>query len=394
MPEQAANKTTFFRCTTDKQKRDVLLQNDYASPAGSVCWLLGGGPCLNQADMKLLQESPAPKMSVNLAGTGLIRPDFWTSYDPTQRFMRSVYLDAGIMKFVSRRRSMDIVPETTYKVCECPGLYFFESDNQRGFNDFLAADHRKVVDWNDSMVQAIDILYQLGFRTIYLLGCEMRVSPSSEMIDYARKRNVEYQPEKLLGDFVRECEAKGMSKADLSELQWPGQYHFEQRKPLDAAVSTDYHYFRVAQFLRLSRSAMSLAGMRLVSVSPESRLNDYLEVMSQQEASQQILEHVGDPRLEQTDGRYTDDQNRSPEQCGMMRDFQPLHWSQPAVANKKDNQNIAKPAVANDDPNQQRAQEYFVDEADLPVNPAPVKNELNQELERMKKSPVEIEEIG
>lgn len=393
--EQGSESTTFFRCTTDKQKRNVLLQDSFAGPAGSSCWLIGGGPSLKRADIELLKQSPAPKMCINLAGTGLIRPTFWTSYDPTQRFMRSVYLDAGIMKFVHRRRATDIVPETTYKVSDCPNLYFFDGDNQRGFHDFLSPNHQTIVDWNDSMVQAIDILYQLGFRTIYLLGCEMQISPSEEMVDYARKRNVDYRPEKLLGDFVRECEAKGIGQSELCELQWPQQYHFEQRKPLEAAAATDFHYFRVAQFLRLSRCAMSRAGMKLVSVTAQSRLNDFFDVQSQEEASRQILEQVGDPCSEQTAGRYTDKNNRLPKLCGMMRDFQPLHWSQKPSVEKKHERNVAKPCVAQKaNPDEPCEEKPYVDDADLPLNPVVEKGALNKELEQMKKHPAPIEEFG
>jgi len=387
MPEFCENGTTFFRWTTDKRKHETSLRNQFAGPGGSSCWLVGGGPSLKQADIELLNASPAPKMCINLAGAGLIRPTFWTSYDPTSRFLRSVYLDAGVMKFVHRRRAMDIVPETTFKVCECPNLYFFEGDSQRGFNDFLSQSHRTIVDWNDSMVQAIDILYQLGFRTVYLLGCEMRISASEEMIEFARQRNVEYRPEKLLGDFVKECEAKGISKAELASLQSPEQYHFEQQKSFEATISTDFHYFRVAQFMRLSREAISLAGMKLISVTPGSLLNDYFETINQAEASQRILESVGDPGKEQTAGRYTDDRVRLPKLGGMMRDFQPLHWSQKTVEQKVEPPG-KKRQVINTKP------QPMVDEADIQVERGVAPELLKEELERMKKYPVQIENEG
>ncbi len=383
MLESIENGTTFFRWTTDKQKREVLLRNQFAGPGGSSCWLIGGGTSLKNADIELLNASPAPKMCINLAGAGLIRPTFWTSYDPTSRFLRSVYLDAGVMKFVHRRRAMDIVPETTFKVCECPNLHFFEGDSQRGFNDFLSQSHRTIVDWNDSMVQAIDILYQLGFRTVYLLGCEMRISASEEMIQFARQRHVEYRPERLLGDFVKECEAKGMSKAELAELRSPEQYHFEQQKSFEAAISTDFHYFRVAQFLRLSREAMSLAGMKLVSVTPGSLLNDYFEEVNQAEASRRILASVGDPAKEQTAGRYTDDRVRLPGLGGTMRDFQPLHWSQKTVEPKVEPLKMNRQKI-------DKKPEMMIDEADIPAGRGIEPERLKEELEQMQNEAVLI----
>ncbi len=386
MEKPGENGGTFFRYTTDRRRQPVGIGNLFAGPGGSSCWLIGGGPSLSQVDIELLKGSPAPKMCINLAGSGLIRPTFWTSYDPTTRFQRSVYLDAGVMKFVHRRRAMDLVPETTYKVCECPNLYFFEGDSQRGFSDFLSPSQRTIVDWNDSMVQAIDILYQLGFRHVYLLGCEMRIHPPAEMIEYARQRHVEYRGEHLLGDFVKQCESKGIGQEVLRGFEISKQYHFEQNKSFEAAISTDFHYFRVAQFLRLARESISLAGMKLISVTPGSRLNDYFETIDQVEASRRILESVGDPAKEQTAGRYTSDRVRLPERCGMMRDFQPLHWR-----SKKEGGKIEAP------PKRRRAEagrksRPIVDEADIAIDREMEPERLKEEFERMMKNPMPIGE--
>ena len=180
----------FYRLQTDGVQVGAALEDVYSGPVDSACWLIGGGPSLAELPHGDIADSPIPKMVVNLAGSHLLRPTFWTSYDPSARFHRSVYLDPGIVKFVHRRRSMDLVPETTYKVCECPNTYFFERDGQRGVHDFLAATHTGIIDWADSMVQAIDILYRLGFRVIYLAGCEMRVRLSAEQLERAARAGV------------------------------------------------------------------------------------------------------------------------------------------------------------------------------------------------------------
>ncbi|WP_339912210.1 hypothetical protein, partial [Symmachiella dynata] len=194
--------TLFYRLTTDGRQLPAALDDAFAGPVASACWLIGGGPSLAELPHRLIDESPVPKMSVNLSGTRILRPNFWTSYDPSARFHRSVYLDPGILKFVHRRRAMDLVPETTYKVCECPGTYFFERDGQRGFHQFLSPTFTGIVDWADSMVQAIDILYRLGFRTIYLAGCEMRVRLSVAQLQCAAAAGIEFAPGELLRDFL------------------------------------------------------------------------------------------------------------------------------------------------------------------------------------------------
>ncbi|HUG89915.1 MAG TPA: hypothetical protein VML55_03715, partial [Planctomycetaceae bacterium] len=275
---------------------------------------------------------PAPKMAINLSGVRLLRPTFWTSYDPSCRFHRSIYLDAGIMKFVHRRRAMDLVPETTFKICDCPNLYFFDRNGSRGFANFLAPAQSGIIDWADSMVQAIDILYRLGFRTIYLAGCEMRIRPSRAQRARAAAAGVTYDPRELLRDFVRRCEQVGLAADELDSLGPAPLYHFDEHKPIRAAANADLHYFRIAQSLRLVRRSLTLAGMQLVSVTPHSRLNDYFPYVPVRKAAERIRRDVGDPKCEPVRGAYGRTEPRLPRGLGPMRDFPP-HGQRPQPPN-------------------------------------------------------------
>lgn len=317
---------TFYRLHTDDTRQFVPLEGTFAGPVASACWLIGGGPSLARLPWREIAGSPIPRMCVNLSGARLLRPTFWTSYDPSARFHRSVYLDPGVMKFVHRRRALDLVPETTFKVCDCPNLYFFDRDRERGFADFLAPDRSGIADWADSLVQAIDILHRLGFRTLYLAGCEMRIRPSPAQIARAAERGVTYNRRGVLQDFLKNCEAAGASAAELDALSSVEQYHFGERKPLRAAANTDFHYFRVVQYLRLSRRSMSLAGLRLVSVTPHSRLNDFFPYEPVRHVVRRLAREIGDPATEPTVGLYQDQEPRTPPHIGPMRDFCPQNW--------------------------------------------------------------------
>ncbi len=213
-------------------------------PMESACFLLGGGPSLAAQPIDEIAATPVPRMAINLAGARLIRPHFWTSYDPTARFHRSIYLDPSVMKFVHKRRAMDLVPETTFKVCECPNTYFFDRDGQRGFDDFFG------IEWRGLSIGRIRSCRGstscIGWVPDDLSGgTELRVRPSSEQIAAAREAGVEYDPHSLLGDFVKQCAEKGLSREQLERLPSGEQYHFGERKPLGAAIATDFHYFRV-----------------------------------------------------------------------------------------------------------------------------------------------------
>lgn len=318
--------TTFYRLSTDLTRSDVPLEGLFAGPIPSACFLVGGGPSLTRLPVAGIAAAPVPKMCVNLSGTRLVRPTFWTSYDPSARFHRSVYLDAGVMKFVHRRRAMDLVPETSFKVCDCPNTYFFDRDGGRGFADSLSPASTGIVDWADSMVQAIDILYRLGFRVVYLAGCEMRVRPSKEQIERGAAFGVRYDPRGLLRDFLRQCEAAGLLAEQLDSLPPGRHYHFDEHKPIRAAANTDFHYFRISQYLRLSRRSLSLAGMQLVSVTPHSRLNDYFRYTPARQALRRIEREIGDPQTEPVRGLYGRTAPRHRRTLDPMRDFRPHHW--------------------------------------------------------------------
>lgn len=311
----------FHRLSTSGRQQPVPLENQYAGAARSTCWLIGGGPSLAQLPTDQIAASPAPKLAVNLAGCGLIRPTFWTSYDPTVRFHRSVYLDAGITKFVHRRRAMDLVPETTFKVCDCPATYVFDRDGARGYDNLLDPQAAGIVDWSDSLVQGIDILYRLGFRRILLAGCDLCVAPAADVVDRARERGVAYQPGELLQDFFQRCVQAGMTGLDQRDDSIGTQYHFDERKPAAATLATDAHYFRIAQYLRLSRRNLALHGLELVSVTPGSRLNGVFPYVPVKKALQDLRTEIGDPNREPTRGLYTQQSPRARVEAAPMRDF-------------------------------------------------------------------------
>ncbi|MEZ6065181.1 MAG: hypothetical protein R3B90_05625 [Planctomycetaceae bacterium] len=339
----------FYRIHSDGTQQMMDLRGFYAGTTRTPCWLIGGGPSLASLPTMTIARSPAPKFMINLAGHGLLRPDFWTAYDPTARFFRSTYLDPSIVKFVHRRRVTDLVPGTTTKLGDSPATLCFDRDPQRGYHNFLAGrmttrdsdaagkfrdnqsgesdHHPAITDWQDSLIQAIEIAYHLGFRTLYLAGCDLHIAPSDELRTLGESAGVSYRPLEPLRDFLTRCGDAGLSAASLHHAAVPAQYHFDESKSLAAAVQTDLHYFRVTQHLRLSRRAMSLAGLELVSVTPVSRLNDFFSTATVDSACAAIHELIGDPDSESTRGRYTGQEPPRPTCASPMRDYPPHNWN-------------------------------------------------------------------
>ena len=71
---------------------------------------------------------------------------------------------------------------------------------------------------------------------------------------------------------------------------------------------------------------LRLAGVELVSVTAESRLNDYFPAQSAESVLERIASEVGDPAQESTRGLYTEQVRRTPDGLGPMRDYKPHHW--------------------------------------------------------------------
>lgn len=313
----------FFRITTDQRVISTAWEGACAGPTLSTCWLIGGGPSLSSLPCQDIANSPAPKLAINLSGSRLIRPTFWTAYDPTIRFHRSLYLDSGIIKFLPRSRAMDLVPETNFKVCECPQTYFFDRDPFRGFSDFLSPQATGIVDWADTLVQSIDILYRLGFRRVLLAGCELFLRPSQEWITRAVQKGVSYEESEPLADFSARCRKAGMNDADFRRYGLGPQYHFDEAKPFDSALQTDAHYLRVVQSLRLCRTALCAAGLQLISVTPRSRLNHFFEYQPAEAVLDRLRCEIGDPDREPTRGLYTQSTERLPMSPEWMKDVLP-----------------------------------------------------------------------
>jgi hypothetical protein len=388
---------TFYRLNTDRTRIDVAFDGLFAGPARTACWVIGGGPSLAALPCAQIAASCAPKLCINLSGTRLLRPTLWTSYDPSARFHRSIYLDAGVMKFVHARRAMDLVPETSFKVCDCPNTYFFDRDSRRGFADFLSPDRRSIVDWADSLVQAIDIACRLGFRMLYLAGCEMRVWPSEAQIARAAEAGVDYRPHELLTEFLRRCAASGISAEELDQFPQGPHYHFDETKKIRAAAQTELHYFRIAQYLRLSRRSLSLAGVELISVTPDSRLNDYFPYLPAEDALTRIARDVGCPSNEPTRGLYTQTVDRQPVWTGPMRDYRPPNWSadgEPPI----EQQHPARPEQIPHVERRERDAEFLIEAEGIEAR----RNEERQtrshhvatELKRMAADPREPNEVG
>ncbi len=196
------------RCPQDTRQRSLEgklnggpqpVQNRFGGDAGvenlymgGQVFLLLGGPSLNGLDLGLLSRRGMVTMAVNNVAAW-VRPDLWTCGDPVGKFHDAIWRDGGIVKFAPQPRlgnplrargpdgklaPLELTPQ------ECPGVYALRRNCDFDPGAWL---WEPTVNWGNgkkeaaengrprvlsTMLQALRLCYYLGFRTVYLLGCD------------------------------------------------------------------------------------------------------------------------------------------------------------------------------------------------------------------------------
>jgi len=163
---------------------------------GKSAFLVLSGPSLAQLDLAQLNRRGVVTMAVNNAWS-LHRPTLWTCVDDPGRFIDTGWKDPGILKIVpvshfdKRLRVQN--PDgsfraSAFKVRQMPGVLFYRRSDHFDHGRFLKND---TINWGQDgehtdslgikgkrsvMLAALHLLHYLGFRTVYLLGCDFKMA--------------------------------------------------------------------------------------------------------------------------------------------------------------------------------------------------------------------------
>jgi len=163
---------------------------------GRSAFLVLSGPSLNDIDLTQLDRRGIVTMGVNNSWT-VHRPTLWTCVDDPGRFIDTGWKDPGVLKFVPvchwgrklRIQAKDgTMRDSVFRVAQMPSVLFFRRSNHFDHERFLTGD---TVPWGNDpkstdslgikgkrsvMLVALRLLHHLGFRTVYLLGCDFRMA--------------------------------------------------------------------------------------------------------------------------------------------------------------------------------------------------------------------------
>ena len=161
---------------------------------GQSCFLLCPGPSLDRMELVPLMEPGFLTMSMN-NGPDVFRPNLWCAVDGNEgtgendRFLPWIFQDPGIMKFYPVRHLHTV---------QGPNLWGYTETQPFRWWRYLA--EQRVVWGNNVMMICIRILYDLGVRTIYVLGADFHMDAQEpyafrETVNdqHARSNNVSYE---------------------------------------------------------------------------------------------------------------------------------------------------------------------------------------------------------
>ena len=154
---------------------------------GRSAFLICGGPSFAVVDHETLRQPGMLTMALNNAAR-TFRPDLWVSVDSPDHFIRSVWLDPRIMKFVpichTQKRIFDnnAWERTTEKVSDCPNVFYYKRNEHFQAKQFLREDtmnwgnHKKHGGGRSVMLVAVRLLFVLGVRRVFLLGADFTMN--------------------------------------------------------------------------------------------------------------------------------------------------------------------------------------------------------------------------
>ncbi len=170
----------------------LFLVDDYR---GCTAFLICGGPSLLSHELTQLTQRGVLTCSVNNAGA-VVPTRLWVGVDPPKRFCSGIWQDPCIQKFVPLCHLHDPIcvrddegqlVDSPQRVCDMPAVrgihlsHGFCPDRFLTEPTFTLGNHGEQTDAHGNagvrsvLPVALKLLYVLGVRRVFLLGCDFRM---------------------------------------------------------------------------------------------------------------------------------------------------------------------------------------------------------------------------
>lgn len=177
--------------------KPIPFENHYTNKS---CFLVLSGPSLNQHDLTKLKQPGVISFGVNNSAK-TFRPNLWTCVDHPSRFIISVWKDPNITKFVPFFKAKSNLfdnanwKDTDLRVMDCPNVVYYHRNEKFNSKSFLT---EKTINWGNSkqngggrsvMMAAMKICYLLGFKNVFLLGCDFKMEKGQQNYSWKQDRH-------------------------------------------------------------------------------------------------------------------------------------------------------------------------------------------------------------
>jgi len=173
----------------DCADRKHVLTNQMRGAPAFLC--VNGPSSMAEIDKSLLYKPGITRMCVN-NGAKAVRPNLWTCVDPPDRFLKSVYFDPTITKFVPRGFCSKALWDTEHdsplhkQLMDAPNVFQYEREVGFDPKKFLTLDkicwglgkgqtYKSTTGVRSVMLVATRILCELGFSKIFIVGCDFHM---------------------------------------------------------------------------------------------------------------------------------------------------------------------------------------------------------------------------
>ena len=249
--------------------------NNIGHYRGGSAFMICNGPSIvsGRYDLSLLKRPGVMTYGIN-NGPRTIRPNFWTCVDDPKRFLKSIWMDPCITKFVPHAHAEKHIfdnekwEDSPTVVGECPNVYYFHRNDKFMADRFLFED---TVNWGNSgengggrsvMLPVIKILFLLGFRRVYLLGADFKMTENYT-------------------------------------------YHFDEQRAKGAVKCNMSTYDRLkSEYLPSLQPFFEAEGYEIYNCNPESELKCF-PMVSFEDAIAEATSKLGDVDNERTWGMYS-----------------------------------------------------------------------------------------
>jgi hypothetical protein len=231
------------------KERDIVFYRPDEKPVdicgiykGSACFILANGPSANLRRPEFFKRPGVVTFGLN-NGVNFWRPTLANVADPAHKFHHSIWLDPAITKFavinnVDKHFYIDD-KDSGISISECPNVVFYKRAHMSGE---LWMDENEIcrgvtaTDRN-SFVSMFHLAYKLGFKRMYLWGCDFKMTQSN-------------------------------------------QYFFEEEQKHGVVIKNNNLYRKMNELLKKARQRFEDRGVTIYNCTPDSGLKafDYMDI--------------------------------------------------------------------------------------------------------------------